>query len=132
MDIKNNFPTTKLIYTPHRLYHRYARARDMNDQIESKKMFINALKSNDNDNNNKNIDRIYLSRIESGLSHAFCAIKDKNNNKWILLDSIIKKYGYIKDEQEMINEPLFCGKASCMILRDYSRDCINLDQYKCK
>ena len=51
MDSSND---NKMIYVPHRLYHRHARAQDMNDQIQSKKMFIDALKSE------HKIDRIYL------------------------------------------------------------------------
>ena len=96
LEFQMDFTNNKLIYCPHRLYHRYERAKDINDQIESKQMFINTLKSNDG-----KISKAYLSRIESGKSHAFCAIK---KDKWILLDSIVQKYGFMKDENEMIND----------------------------
>ena len=96
----------------------------MDDQLRSKGMFVEALKRE------AKVDRVYLSRIESGLSHAFCAVKDGESGKWILLDSLLKRYGFMDNAQRMIDEKLFCGKASVIILRDYTRDSIAVEQFK--
>lgn len=119
-----HFPSNRLLYVPHRLYHRYSRSKDVEDQTQSKQMFVEALRRD------KKVDRVYLSQIESGKSHAFCAMKDVKSEKWILLDSLLKRYGFMQNEQQMIDEKVFCGRASVLILRDYGRKSIALDDFE--
>ena len=126
LEFQMDLTTNKLKYVPHRIYHRLPRSKNVNDQKYSKQLFINALKSNKD-----KIESIYLARINrKGLSHAFAAIKNKKNKKWMLMDSLLKKYGYIKDENEMINKEEYLGQASVMIFKDSTRNSIDLDQYE--
>jgi len=103
----------QLKYCPHRFYHRYSRNSLKEDQDFSKDTFKKVLQDSKGP--------VYFNHIESGRAHAFGAMRTPGSSNWCLLDSLAENVIFVKNEELLVYQNNFGGRASVMIIPDNSR-----------